>query len=194
MGKLEKREDAHGSRIDAAKRLTTLSGIVAQGRTDILGQEVVFGQEVESRWSITVRDGFIHYELSLRIPVQELGQDGKGQEVFSDRAALSNVSTHRGRGRHKAKKHKKTTGALWKIVKKAVQEGRPVSDADAAAMMENLNRYDEFVAQEWRPQWERCTQAVARCIQATRAGDFRSAKALLNEVNDLTRVCHKRYK
>ncbi len=194
MGKLEKKDDTRGSRVEAARRLTKLAGIVAEGRADILGQEVILGHEVESRWGVTVRDGFIQYDLSLKIPVSETGRtERNGHETYGSKEGFYK-GTSTGRGRYNAKKHKKTTGALWKIVKKAVQEGIPVSDADATAMIENLSGYDEFVEPEWSDRWERCTHAVVRCIQASRAGDVKAAQALMKEVNALTRACHKRYK
>jgi len=199
MGKLEKKEDTRGNRIDAAQRLTKLAGIIAQGHADILGRDVVLGDQVESCWSVTVRDGFIHYDLSLKIPLSETGHHGTcsiSQTAGEQSPAKPTGGRDRksGKGRHTAKKHKKTTGALWKIVKKAVQDKRPVSDADASALMTNLNQYEKFVKDEWRPQWEQCVQAVMKCMEATRSGDFKTAEAFLKEANDLTKVCHKKFK
>ncbi len=203
MGKLEKKEDTQGTRIEAAQRLTKLAGIIAQGHADILGREVVLGDQVESCWSVTVRDGFIHYDLSLKIPLSETGQQqacGTMAQAVETAPGKQGKATGKekgkgsGKGRHGAKKHKKTTGALWKIVKKAIQDKRPVSDADASALMSNLNQYDKFVKDEWRSQWEQCVQAAARCVEAARNGDFKTAETLLKEVNDRTKACHKKYK
>ncbi len=199
MGKLEKKEDAQGSRIDAAQRLTKLAGIIAQGHADILGRDVVLGDKVESCWSVTVRDGFIHYDLSLKIPLSDAGRAGTcnitqdtGEYPSAKRTAGAGRKS--GKGRYRAKKHKKTTGALWKIVKKAVQDKRPVSDADASALMKNLRQYNDFVKDEWQPQWEECVQAVEQCIEAIKKQDFKTADTLQKKVNDLTKTCHKKFK
>jgi hypothetical protein len=204
MGKLEKKEDTRGTRIEAAQRLTKLAGIIAQGRADILGRDVVLGDQVESCWSVTVRDGFIHYDLSLKIPLSETGdQKTCGIPPHPEEAATamrgrSGAKGRKGKnsakGRHGAKKHKKTTGALWKIVKKAVQDKRPIPDADASALMANLHQYDAFVKDEWRGQWDQCVKAAAGCVEAARSGDFKTAEVLLKEVNDRTKACHKKHK
>ncbi len=203
MAKVEKKEDTRGTRIEAAQRLTRLAGIIAQGHADILGREVVLGDQVESCWSVNIRDGFIHYDLSLKIPLSEPGQpepccrmpqpegptprrQGRGGGGGRVKGA--------GKGRYEAKKLKKTTGALWKIVKKAVQDRRAVADEDAQALVSNLNDYGQYVEDEWRSQWEACVQAAKECVEATKRGDFKGAEALMKEVNDLTKACHKKYK
>ncbi len=193
MGKLEKKEDTRGSRVDAAQRLTRLAGIIAQGRADLLGREVVMGDEVDSCWSITVRDGVVRYELSLAIPVVEDVQPaGSVSEAVSAGERLPKKK--KGKGRYQAKKIKKTSGALWKIIKKAVQEKRAVSESEQADIERNFAEYAPFVEEEWKEQWDKCADAVFESIGASRQGDFERAQALVKEANNIMKACHKKYK
>ena len=198
MGKQKKKEHADGGRQDAARRLTRLAGIIADGRTHIMDREIELGDEVESDWSVTVKDGFIHYELALRIPVE--GTSGPVDNATApETGSISPPPASKGKkraskGRYQAKKTKKTTGALWKIVKKSVSDRVPLSDADIADIQANFKAYDEYVQDEWRDRWQECVSAAERCMDAARQGDFKTAETYLRKVNELTKACHAKYK
>ncbi len=198
MGKQKKKEYANEGRQATAQRLTRLAGIIADGHANILDREITLGDKVESEWSVKVRDDFIHYELALRIPIEGASDPAAGTTLDPPgTVAPRQVSRGRKRSsreRYHAKKIKKTTGALWKVVKKSVGDQVPLSDADIADMLANFKEYDEYVEDKWRESWLECVNAAKRCMDAARQGDFRSAETYLKQVNVLTKACHGKYK
>lgn len=92
------------------------------------------------------------------------------------------------------KKLKKDISRLWKDVSKNISAGLPPSPEIAKELLKICDDYSLHAHSEWFDLWRNCCSEVKSCVNSALSGDFITAVAKINEVNRLTRECHKLYK
>lgn len=89
---------------------------------------------------------------------------------------------------------KKELGRLWKEVSRRIEKNARPDAADAAKLRRLMEEYRLYTAPAWAEDWQRCAATVARCLDAAAAGDLATARALIDDIDQQTKTCHKLHK
>lgn len=92
------------------------------------------------------------------------------------------------------KKVKKEISRLWKSVRQKLEQGEAPTAAEERALVSALADYSVFSELDWRDEWLVCSAMVRQAMDCARKGKIAEAGVYAEEVNRLTKVCHKKYK
>ena len=171
-----------------AQELTRLSGIIAEGEFIIGESTLTLGETVSFSYETKVKNNFIAIDISLRIP---LNKEESGEMPFSSVTPQKKPKKEIG---YSGKKIKKTIAALWKLVKKSVEQGQQPPKKDVDDLLDNLASYTPYTEPAWESQWKECQDAVAKVMALVQNNHFEEANALIKDIDQMTRECHKKFK
>ncbi len=179
------------TREEMAQYLARLSGMVAEGVVDFeTGQEAI-GDTVNFTLEVKRKKSSLELELSMKVSAT---QEGGGNGATKVHADFPSKKGKKGARPYRAKQLKKTLGAVWKDFKRAANGTGVVDDGQIERLRELMEEYRPFVEDAWAREWDKCDAVVAQAIDAYKRGALEEFNRLAQEVDALTKSCHKVYK
>ena len=180
------------TREEMAQYLTRLAGMVADGVLDFeqvtesIGNDIHFSLEMKRK-----KEGL---EIGLLIKARGVKTETKGSFSIHTKGPVGRKAEKSSRP-YRAKQIKKALGSVWRTFKRLKKaEATPIDERDIERIQELMDAYEDFVDDSWEVQWVECRNRVLDAISAYRDGEMDRCLRLIQEVDDMTRVCHKVYK
>ena len=178
------------TREEMAQYLTKLSGMIADGVVDFEAGQEVIGDRVNFVLEVKRKKASLELELSMKLSTANQG----AQKGLSDRIHYPTKKTGKRERPYRAKQLKKTLGAVWKDFKRTANEIGMVDDETIERLKALMNEYDAFVESAWSREWKECASLVEQAIDTYKRGELDQFNRLAQEIDAVTKRCHKVYK
>jgi XXXCH domain-containing protein len=96
--------------------------------------------------------------------------------------------------RYQEKLLKKSMSAIWKGMRRELEDGIAPRQMDWDDFMEKIDRYTQTAMPEWRSQWEECVQEIHGIRAALQRNDLTAARIHMQNAHAITKACHKKWK
>ncbi|MDH5524745.1 MAG: hypothetical protein OEY01_12230 [Desulfobulbaceae bacterium] len=183
-----------------ADQLSDLAKDLDQGKLRIASSLIDIGPPVFFKTKQKIKDGRAYFTLSFQAPVIDADQTLDEIPPATKAAAAKAASSMPPQAKStddkppEAAKLKKDIARQLKGMVKSFNDNIAPTPIEAKKLLKACDDYNLFADRQWRDDWQACCLVVQRCVKAALAGDFANALELADEINRLTKVCHKKYK
>ncbi|MBU1405251.1 MAG: hypothetical protein KKE83_11325 [Proteobacteria bacterium] len=175
-----------------AADLMALANDLAQGKLRVGNRLVEIGNPLFIKTKQKITGDTAYCTLSFQAPLRISDQE---ETAMPDRRPASKKSDARLQGRPpEGKKIKKEIASLWKSVGKKLEQGQVPTPAEEKSLLAACENYCLFSEPAWHGEWLRCTTILREALACAHRGDLPTALAHAEEVNRLTKDCHKKHK
>ena len=180
-----------------AADLMALANDLAQGKLRVGNRLVEIGNPLFIKTKQKITGDTAYCTLSFQVPLRELDKEpapATGQR-YTHEKNRENDRELRLKGRPpEGKKIKKEMSALWKTVSKKLDQGQAPTPAEEKSLLAAFENFCLFSEPAWHEEWLRCTTILREALACAHRGDLPTALAHAEEVNRLTKDCHKKHK
>ncbi|MGV1099195.1 hypothetical protein ACUUL3_07250 [Thiovibrio sp. JS02] len=180
--------------------LTALARDLAQGKLRVGSRRIDVCEPLFFKTKQKVSGEKAYFTLSFQVPLAQ-GETGDCQEEKSfpidSKGPGSKPSAAGSEFQDRppeAKKIKKQITALWKAIGKSIDGEKAPPAAEEKKILAFCEDYNLFAESAWQAEWRNCVEILRKSLLAAKDGDFTRARELADEVNQLTKSCHKKYK
>jgi hypothetical protein len=182
-----------------AADLLALANDLAQGKLRVGNRLVAIGNPLFLKTKQKITGDTAYCTLSFQVPLLASDKETRvtvdQQHAPPKNAAGSDSKEFRLKGRPpEGKKTKKELSRLWKTVTHNLEQGQPPTPAEEKALVAAFESYTVFSEPAWHEEWLRCFAQLRECLACARKGEIPKALEYAEEVNRLTKVCHKLHK
>lgn len=182
-----------------AADLLALANDLTQGKLRVGNRLVAIGNPLFIKTKQKITGDTAYCTLSFQVPLlasdQETQMTVKQQHAPPKNAEDSDSKDFRLKGRPpEGKKTKKELSRLWKVVTRSLEEGQTPTVAEEKALVTAFENYTVFSEPAWHEEWLLCFAQLRECLACARRGEIPKALEYAEEVNRLTKVCHKLHK
>jgi len=137
----------------------------------------------------------LSFQVPLRNPDQEEMATPDQRHTSKKSDARRDGKDARLQGRPpEGKKIKKEIASLWKTVGKKLEQGQAPTPAEEKSLLAACENYCLFSEPAWHEEWLRCCTILREALTCAHRGDLSKALAHAEEMNRLTKDCHKKHK
>ncbi|MBU2539487.1 MAG: hypothetical protein KKH22_13715 [Proteobacteria bacterium] len=182
-----------------AADLTALAADLAQGKLRVGNRLISIGNPLFLKTKQKITGDTAYFTLSFQVPLQDsedesilisdqkLPQEKKGGEKHEKQMRLQGRPPE-------GKKIKKEITSLWKTVCKKLEQGQAPTPAEEKALLAAFENYTVFSDSSWHKDWLACFAILQETLACAGRGEIRKALGYAEEVNALTKTCHKKHK
>ncbi|MBU4033371.1 MAG: hypothetical protein KKG34_01110 [Proteobacteria bacterium] len=182
-----------------ASDLTALAADLAQGKLRVGNRLISIGNPLFLKTKQKITGDTAYFTLSFQVPLQDPEnesilipgqkhpQEKKGDEKHDKQLRLQGRPPE-------GKKIKKEITSLWKTVCKKLEQGQAPTPAEEKALLAAFENYTVFSDSAWHKDWLACFAILQEALACARRGEIRKALGHAEEVNSLTKTCHKNHK
>ncbi|MFA7384576.1 MAG: hypothetical protein WC001_14135 [Desulfurivibrionaceae bacterium] len=182
-----------------AADLMALANDLAQGKLRVGNRLVEIGNPLFIKTKQKITGDTAYCTLSFQVPLRNSDQE---ETAMPDQRHASKKSDARGAGKDarlqgrppEGKKIKKEIASLWKSVGKKLEQGQAPTPAEEKSLLAAFENFCLFSEPAWHEEWLRCTTILREALACAHRGDLPTALAHAEEVNRLTKDCHKKHK
>ena len=183
-----------------SRELSALASDLAQGKLRIGSRLIAVGEPLFFKTKQKIAGDKAYFTLSFQVPLPLPALEEDAWEEASPDPLQEGLKKQENKDAgHRerppgGKKTKKEISALWKAISKEIEGGKAPEPSGEKKLLAACEEYNLFTERAWRAEWLACMDALRNALLAARNGDFNKAGQLVEEVNRLTRSCHKKYK
>lgn len=182
-----------------AADLTALAADLARGKLRVGNRLISIGNPLFLKTKQKITGDTAYFTLSFQVPLQDSEhesvlipdqkdqQEKKGEEKHEKQLRLQGRPPE-------GKKIKKEITSLWKTLCKKLEQGQAPSAAEEKALLSAFESYTVYSEPAWHKDWLACFAVLQETLACARRGELRKALGHAEEVNALTKICHKKHK
>jgi XXXCH domain-containing protein len=194
MSRKETKTGLSGAEI--AAELRALADDLAEGRLRIGVQHVRVGEPFSLKTKQKLNGNKAYFTMSVKMPLSYGTSKDTDLPPSSAGAKPEIVEPPRlqGESGYSGKRLKKEIGRLWESVAKLIEAETMPDATGTEGLLKRCEEYDLFADDDWQAEWATCTKLVQKCLTDAAIGDWPAARAMVREINRMTRNCHRQYK
>lgn len=187
-----------------AKELAALAADLEQGKMRIGSSLVDITAPNFFKTKQKVKDDKAYFTLSFQAPLADApieqhtaSAEKKNAPPLDTKPPKKTGSSLHAKQEGRApggKKIKKEITRQWKNIARGFASQTAPTAAEAKALLKACEDYNLYTESHWSEDWHACVLVVKESLNAAISGDFAKAESLGEEVNRLTKECHRKYK
>ncbi|MDH3360530.1 MAG: hypothetical protein OEL55_06625 [Desulfobulbaceae bacterium] len=176
---------------EIARELRRIADNLEKQEFDIGAGRINVGEPTFLKTRSEFKGDTAYFSLSIKMKTAESAKE-EAKQIKPAKA--SKPKKQRSSGSGEAKKVKKEINRLWKDLRRKIEAQEKPNQADNKSLLKLWEDYTMFAEAAWSDEWRSCKNEVERCQRAAMNNQWQEAKSAAQEVNRLTKECHRQHK
>ncbi len=180
-----------------ANELRKLAEQIEAGQVTVGGVNLSICNAVSLKVKQKLLAGQVKFNVSLTASLvgEEAAESFKTSPPQKTKSGKNKPSKAKKESRpYEVKKLKKTLTLHWKEISTAIAASKPLDPATKKAFIEMCQEYGQTAEDDWQVLWQESVNTIKELISMAEEGNFQEAAALVTEVNNQKKSCHKKFK